>query len=288
MNYVVQLNAFCQKSASVLDAKEQAMYLRLFYIANTLGWPEWFSVANSQLMRELQIKTKNTVRSVRHSLMEKGFIQAIDPGHKQAIRYRLIPLAEKDKGLKNNPLEKGKGLKNNPHGVKNSPLKGQKLTPSINVNINIDNDDDKTPPPIEENSELVEVLHSYQQEISNRPMCSPIEIEALKKGLSMFGKEKTLEAIRRAVFQNKKKLSYIQGIFENWEQYGYNEEKRRQKNYAGKNRNTGNRQPHRGAEPGTSPGLQKLIEDMEYADAHTVHPWDVPNDDSGGKGKARG
>ena len=90
MNYVRQLNAFGEKSIGVLNAKEQAMYLRLFLIANQLKWPEWFEVANSQLMRELGMRWKKTIINARRELEKKGFIQSVDPGHKMKTRYHLI------------------------------------------------------------------------------------------------------------------------------------------------------------------------------------------------------
>ena len=92
MNYVRQLNAFGEKSIGVLNAKEQAMYLRLFLIANQLKWPEWFEVANSQLMRELGMRWKKTIINARRELEKKGFIQSVDPGHKMKTRYHLIQL----------------------------------------------------------------------------------------------------------------------------------------------------------------------------------------------------
>lgn len=92
MNYVRQLNAFGEKSIGVLNAKEQAMYLRLFLIANQLKWPEWFEVANSQLMRELGMRWKKTIIDARRELEKKGFIRSVDPGHKMKTRYHLIQL----------------------------------------------------------------------------------------------------------------------------------------------------------------------------------------------------
>ena len=147
MNYVRQLNAFGEKSIGVLNAKEQAMYLRLFLIANQLKWPEWFEVANSQLMRELGMRWKKTIINARRELEKKGFIQSVDPGHKMKTRYHLIQLYDDaSKGTKNEPMDDDKGSKNepiteprvrksNPKGSKNEPItptKGSKNEPYIN------------------------------------------------------------------------------------------------------------------------------------------------------------
>ena len=114
MNYVKQLNAFGVRRVGVLNAREQAMYLCLFLIANQLKWPDWFEVANSQIMREAGIKSKVTIISTRRSLEEKGFIQSIDPGHKKKMRYHLpkctcqqkLDTKLKKSGIKNESMYK--------------------------------------------------------------------------------------------------------------------------------------------------------------------------------------
>lgn len=140
MNYVKQLNAFGVRRVGVLNAREQAMYLCLFLIANQLKWPDWFEVANSQIMREAGIKSKVTIISTRRSLEQKGFIQSVDPGHKKKMRYHLPKLYGDDTmGLKKEPIEPPKGTKNepiadarvqnlNPKGTKNEPIEGHKGT----------------------------------------------------------------------------------------------------------------------------------------------------------------
>ena len=136
MNYVRQLNAFGEKSIGVLNAKEQAMYLRLFFIANQLKWPEWFEVANSQLMRELGMRWKKTIIDARRELEKKGFIRSVDPGHKMKTRYHLIQLYDdSSKGSKNEPITEPRVRKSNPKGSKNEPItppKGSKNEPYIN------------------------------------------------------------------------------------------------------------------------------------------------------------
>lgn len=89
MNYVRQLNAFGEKSIGVLNAKEQAMYLRLFLIHNALRRPEWFTVSNTQLMRELDIKSEHTVIKLREQLRQKGFLifRSIRPGKDDCLSY---------------------------------------------------------------------------------------------------------------------------------------------------------------------------------------------------------
>ncbi|WP_417082936.1 DnaD domain-containing protein [Mitsuokella jalaludinii] len=233
MNYVKQLNAFGVRRVGVLNAREQAMYLCLFLIANQLKWPDWFEVANSQIMREAGIKSKVTIISTRRSLEEKGFIQSIDPGHKKKMRYHLPKLYGDDaKGLKNEPIEPSKGTKNepiadarvknlNPKGTKNEPIEGSKGTnfePYIN-SINSKHISSTTAPPQDEN--FRQVVEVYEKSI--RPVPSPADLERLSDCLDHYGKDALLKAIDRADYRGRRSMGYIEGILKSWEQNGYDD-----------------------------------------------------------------
>lgn len=233
MNYVKQLNAFGVRRVGVLNAREQAMYLCLFLIANQLKWPDWFEVANSQIMREAGIKSKVTIISTRRSLEEKGFIQSIDPGHKKKMRYHLPKLYGDDaKGLKNEPIEPSKCTKNepiegarvqnlNPKGTKNEPIegsKGTKFEPYIN-SINSKHISSTTAPPQDEN--FRQVVEIYEKSI--RPVPSPADLERLSDCLDHYGKDALLKAIDRADYRGRRSMGYIEGILRSWEQNGYDD-----------------------------------------------------------------
>lgn len=233
MNYVKQLNAFGVRRVGVLNAREQAMYLCLFLIANQLKWPDWFEVANSQIMREAGIKSKVTIISTRRSLEEKGFIQSIDPGHKKKMRYHLPELYGDDAmGLKNEPIELPKGTKNepiddarvqnlNPKGTKNEPIegsKGTKFEPYIN-SINSKHISSTTAPPQDEN--FRHVVEVYEKSI--RPVPSPADLERLSDCLDHYGKDALLKAIDRADYRGRRSMGYIEGILKSWEQNGYDD-----------------------------------------------------------------
>ena len=94
MNYVRQLNAFGEKSIGVLSAGEQAMYLRLFLVANQLHRPEWFTVSNTQLMRELKVKSEHTIIKDREQLHQKGFLDFRNAGKGKMTTYHLPILYE--------------------------------------------------------------------------------------------------------------------------------------------------------------------------------------------------
>lgn len=233
MNYVKQLNAFGVRRVGVLNAREQAMYLSLFLIANQLKWPDWFEVANSQIMREAGIKSKVTIISTRRSLEEKGFIQSIDPGHKKKMRYHLPKLYGDDAmGLKNEPIELPKGTKNepiadarvqnlNPKGTKNEPIEGSKGTnfePYIN-SINSKHISSTTASPQDEN--FRQVVEVYEKSI--RPVPSPADLERLSDCLDHYGKDALLKAIDRADYRGRRSMGYIEGILKSWEQNGYDD-----------------------------------------------------------------
>lgn len=215
MNYVKQLNAFGVRRVGVLNAREQAMYLSLFLIANQLKWPDWFEVANSQIMREAGIKSKVTIISTRRSLEEKGFIQSIDPGHKKKMRYHLPKLYGDDAmGLKNEPIEL-------PKGTKNEPIEGSKGTnfePYIN-SINSKHISSTTASPQDEN--FRQVVEVYEKSI--RPVPSPADLERLSDCLDHYGKDALLKAIDRADYRGRRSMGYIEGILKSWEQNGYDD-----------------------------------------------------------------
>ena len=233
MNYVRQLNAFGEKSIGVLNAKEQAMYLRLFLIANQLKWPEWFEVANSQLMRELGMRWKKTIIDARRELEKKGFIRSVDPGHKMKTRYHLIQLYDDaykgtknepmndDKGSKNEPITEPRVRKSNPKGSKNEPItptKGSKNEPYIN-SINSKHISSTTAPPQDEN--FRQVVEVYEKSI--RPIPSPADLERLSDCLDHYGKDALLKAIDRADYRGRRSMGYIEGILQSWEQNGYDD-----------------------------------------------------------------
>lgn len=215
MNYVRQLNAFGEKSIGVLNAKEQAVYLRLFLIANQLKWPEWFEVANSQLMRELGMRWKKTIIDAKRELEKKGFIRSIDPGHKMKTRYHLIQLYDdSSKGTKNEPMDDDKGSKNEPI----IEPKGSKNEPYIN-SINNKHISSTTAPLQDE--QFRQVVEVYEKSI--RPVPSPADLERLSDCLDHYGKDALLKAIDRADYRGRRSMGYIEGILKSWEQNGYDD-----------------------------------------------------------------
>lgn len=206
MNYVRQLNAFGEKSIGVLNAKEQAMYLRLFLIHNALRRPEWFTVSNTQLMRELDIKSEHTVIKLREQLRQKGFLIFRSTGQGKMIAYHM-PILYSDTPAKNagDPCKKCSG------------------TPAKNADIikdkDIKNISSTTAPPQDEN--FRQVVEVYEKSI--RPVPSPADLERLSDCLDHYGKDALLKAIDRADYRGRRSMGYIEGILKSWEQNGYDD-----------------------------------------------------------------
>lgn len=216
MNYVRQLNAFGEKSIGVLNAKEQAMYLRLFLIHNTLRRPEWFTVSNTQLMRELDIKSEHTVIKLREQLHQKGFLIFRSTGQGKMIAYHM-PILYSDTPAKNAVVETDTPAKN-----AGDPCKNCSGTPAKNADIikskDIKNISSTTAPQDETFRQVVEV---YEKSI--RPVPSPADLERLSDCLDHYGKDALLKAIDRADYRGRRSMGYIEGILKSWEQNGYDD-----------------------------------------------------------------
>lgn len=134
-----------------------------------------------------------------------------------------------------------------------------------------------------------EVFTAFSNNI--HPLTGEIEADTLGDLLDHYGKEWVLEAIKEAAKNHGTSVKYIEAILQAWERNGFKAPKKGRGN-----RNGRYIQGNSGADREETEGLRKLKEDMAYADAHTVHPWDVqpdrrgdgeePGKDSGGGGRA--
>ena len=133
-----------------------------------------------------------------------------------------------------------------------------------------------------------EVFTAFSNNI--HPLTGEIEADTLGDLLDHYGKEWVLEAIKEAAKNHGTSVKYIEAILQAWERNGFKAPKKGRGN-----RNGRYIQGNSGADREEPEGLRKLKEDMAYADAHTVHPWDVqpdgggdgaaPGKDSGGRGR---
>ncbi len=211
-NYIKQMNAFLAQSAGVLGAKEQAVYLRLFRIWNSLKRPEWFAVSIKQLMHDAGIKRRNTVISAKTELAKKGFILIRQESRTSITKFKLIDLTNKYQN-------------DTKTSINMIPDKYQNDTKtSINMIHIIKDIKDKdisttTTADMGGKSQAVEF---YQNNI--RPICSGYELERLEDDISHYGEDTVIKAIHRAVTRNKRSIGYVEGILRRWETDGFDEE----------------------------------------------------------------
>lgn len=147
---------------------------------------------------------------------------------------------------KNNEFKQGKNkqhttnkIEENPQTVlrKNHKQYSGKSTNSIeenpqenNINkytnkINIISSSSKEPQPNKQSTvqtddsvsdEIKAVFELYNREISRNSLgCSSLEIEKIKELIAIYSVEKITNAIKVAVFQNKRSLAYIEGVLKN-------------------------------------------------------------------------
>ena len=93
MTLIDLMQAFEKASIGVLNATEQAVYIRLALIWNGLRRPEWFSVSDPQLKREAGIKSHHTIAKARKTLQDKGFVSIRKTGRGVALMFHLNQIA---------------------------------------------------------------------------------------------------------------------------------------------------------------------------------------------------
>lgn len=130
--------------------------------------------------------------------------------------------------------------------------------------------------PAEKQDDVAAIFDTFSNNI--HPITGEIEADMLADLLNHYGREWMVEAIKETALNHGTSIKYVKSILENWERNGFKAKK--------KGRNGNGRISRADEEAGskTTAGLERLKKDMEYADAHTVHPWDVPDGAGGNRG----
>ena len=235
MKFIDQLKAFGEQSAGVLDAKEQAMYLRLFLIANKLGWPVKFPVSIDQLKKELGIASSHTIINLKRSLEEHGFIETEKGNRTSAVWFRIVDLTDAGDAAnaeptsakiartsaKNALVEASASAKNALASAKNALDKCKKCTSLVqNLHTSIDSrqeDRNKTTAAVSR-EDVAEAVNLFSNNI--HPITGEIELQKLTSFLDDYGKDWTLAAIREAAEHGGQSVSYIFAILKNWKRHG--------------------------------------------------------------------
>jgi len=102
MNYLREINAFIYwLETNPLDAITQNLWFHLMGIANRCNWPEWFTVANITLQAKVGGVDKKTIIRHRNILIQKGRIEYVNQGKREAGKYHICSIVDVIGG--NNP-----------------------------------------------------------------------------------------------------------------------------------------------------------------------------------------
>lgn len=94
MNYINQLLGYRRKRlVQPVGTNSIALYFILFEYCNDLGFPEWFTAANSTL-QGLSGLAIGPFQRARAELVQKGFVSYRSSGGNRAGRYQLVDLTE--------------------------------------------------------------------------------------------------------------------------------------------------------------------------------------------------
>lgn len=81
-----------------LSMAAQLLWYKLMDLANSLRWPEHFSLDNSRLCTMINTKSRTTTIAARQELIDGGYLD-FTPGHQGAAQHLPSPLSGRDGGL---------------------------------------------------------------------------------------------------------------------------------------------------------------------------------------------
>ena len=228
MDYIRQLNAFSNLSAGILSSNEVNVYLRLFWWNNRCCWTEWFETTDSRLQIETGIVSPNTIRAIRNSLRQKGFIDFIPGKRRSPTKYKIIDLSQVTERLPSSfmsTIDINTDIKTDI----NTDIK-----PDINTDIKTDSiykhkrkteTQTKTDCAAaamrtrEGGGDLAEVVHMFENNI--HPITGEIERDNLIALTDEYGALWVTSAIEEAAISNGRNLRYITAVLERWKREGF-------------------------------------------------------------------
>lgn len=200
MNYLKEMNAFIDwLETNPLEASAQTLWFHLMAIANKSGWPEWFTVANPLLQAKVGI-SENSIIKHRNMLVQKGRIEYKNQGKKQAGKYRIIPFAANIEVIREVNREVMSGV--------NREVEGSAL---FKLNETKPNNPSSGPNP----------FRLFETE--GFGTISSFVADNLGALIDDYGERWVCEAMKAAVLQGKRKLSYVGGILKSWKADGIDE-----------------------------------------------------------------
>ena len=264
MDYIRQLNAFSNLSAGILSSNEVNVYLRLFWWNNRCCWTEWFETTDSRLQIETGIVSPNTIRAIRNSLRQKGFIDFIPGKRRSPTKYKIIDLSQVTERLPSSFMST--------IDIK-TDIKTD-IKPDINADIKTDSiykhkrkTETKTKTDSaaaadacvrEEDNSLSEVVQTFENNI--HPVTGKIEQDVLVDLTDEYSALWMTEAIKEAALSNGRSLRYITAILERWKRDGFKAPRKGVKQ-------------HGDGKVDSREALEERYRDFAEADRNYIPPW---------------
>ena len=267
MDYIRQLNAFSNLSAGILSSNEVNVYLRLFWWNNRCCWTEWFETTDSRLQIETGIVSPNTIRAIRNSLRQKGFIDFIPGKRRSPTKYKIIDLSQVTERLPSSFMSTI-DIKTDIKTDINNDIK-----PDINADIKTDSiykhkrkteTQTKTDYAAaamrtrEGGGDLAEVVRVFENNI--HPITGEIEQDRLIALTDEYGAQWVTSAVEEAALSNGRNLRYITAILERWRREGFKAPRKGVKQH-GTGRND------------SRAALEERYQDFHDADRDYIPPW---------------
>ena len=273
MDYIRQLNAFSNLSAGILSSNEVNVYLRLFWWNNRCCWTEWFETTDSRLQIETGIVSPNTIRAIRNSLRQKGFIDFIPGKRRSPTKYKIIDLSQVSERLPSSfmsTIDIKTDIKTDINTDIKTDINADIKTDSINKHKHKTKKDaaaatrarEETP----EDDALAEVVRTFENNI--HPVAGKIAQDALVDLTDEYSALWVTEAIKEAALSNGRNLRYITAILERWKREGFKAARK------------GVKQGGTGRD-NSREALEARYSDFVEADRNHVYPWEIQPDGGG-------
>ena len=228
MDYIRQLNAFSNLSAGILSSNEVNVYLRLFWWNNRCCWTEWFETTDSRLQIETGIVSPNTIRAIRNSLRQKGFIDFIPGKRRSPTKYKIIDLSQVTERLPSSfmsTIDINTDIKTDINTDIKRDIKDDIKTDSIYKHKRKTETQTKTDYAAaamrtrEGGGDLAEVVRMFENNI--HPITGEIERDNLIALTDEYGALWVTSAIEEAAISNGRNLRYITAVLERWKREGF-------------------------------------------------------------------
>lgn len=221
LDFIQQFRAFIRASAGVLNAREQAVYVRLLGIWNELRRPEWFAVSINQLKRELKAGSNHTIINAKRGLEERGFVQTRNDRKTGITWFKVVEIA-----CAKNAQDKPAYAENAQDLCKNDTSayaeNAQELVQKMHTSQR--SKDSKNTEIAAASPDFAEAVNFFSNNI--HPITGEVEMQKLASFLDDYGKDWTLAAIEEAAESNGRSVKYIGSILERWKRDGFKSDRK--------------------------------------------------------------